>query len=55
MPRGGHCTPCPEAALTDFFSRAATVEDLKELVRSLNDHGAEYILIGGYALHAHGY
>ena len=55
MPRGGDRTPCPEAALTESFSRAATVEDLKALVRSLNDRGAEYILIGGYALHAHGY
>lgn len=41
--------------MTELFSRAATVEDLKALVRSLNDCGAEYILIGGYALHAHGY
>lgn len=31
------------------------MEDLKALVRALNDSGAEYILIGGYALHAHGY
>jgi predicted nucleotidyltransferase len=37
------------------YSRAATVEDLKALVRSLNDSGAEYLLIGGYALYAHGY
>jgi hypothetical protein len=37
------------------YSRAATVEDLKALIRALNDSGAEYLLIGGYALYAHGY
>jgi len=39
----------------DEFSRPATLEDLKLLLRSLNEHGAEYLLIGGYALAAHGY
>lgn len=37
------------------FSRPATLEDLKTLIRSLNQQGAEYLLIGGYALFAHGY
>lgn len=37
------------------FSRPASLEDLKLLLRALNDHGAEYMLIGGYALAAHGY
>lgn len=37
------------------YSRPATLEDLKMLVRSLNQQGAEYLLIGGYALFAHGY
>jgi predicted nucleotidyltransferase len=37
------------------FSRPATLEDLKILMKSLNDHGVEYLLIGGYALAAHGY
>ncbi len=37
------------------FSRAATLDDLKLLLRSLNEHGVEYLLIGGYALAAHGY
>ena len=41
--------------MTDLFSRAATLEDLKALVRSLNERGAQYLLIGGYALHALGY
>ncbi len=41
--------------MTDQFSRPATLEDLKTLLRSLNAHGVEYLLIGGYALAAHGY
>lgn len=36
-------------------ARPATVEDLKLLIKSLNDQGAEYLLIGGYALFALGY
>ena len=39
----------------DEFSRPATLDDLKLLLRSLNQHGVEYLLIGGYALAAHGY
>jgi predicted nucleotidyltransferase len=39
----------------DEFSRPATLEDLKLLLRSLNQHGVDYLLIGGYALSAHGY
>lgn len=41
--------------MTEDYSRPATLEDLKTLVRSLNEHGVEYLLIGGYALFAHGY
>lgn len=37
------------------YSRAATLEDLKVLIRSLNEHNVDYLLIGGYALFAHGY
>lgn len=37
------------------YSRPATLADLKTLVASLNRQGAEYLLIGGYALFAHGY
>jgi hypothetical protein len=36
----------------DEFSRPATLEDLKLLLRSLHEHGADYLLIGGYALAA---
>jgi len=39
----------------DQFSRPATLDDLKTLLRSLNAHAVEYLLIGGYALAAHGY
>ncbi len=37
------------------FSRPATFNDLKALIASFNAHGVEYLLIGGYALFAHGY
>ena len=36
-------------------ARPADLDDLKLLLRSLNEHGVEYLLIGGYALHALGY
>lgn len=39
----------------DEYSRPASLEDLKLLLRSLNAHAVEYLLIGGYALAAHGY
>lgn len=37
------------------YSRPASLEDLKILVSSLNKTHADYLLIGGYALFAHGY
>ena len=37
------------------FSRPASLDDLKLLIAALNQHGASYLLIGGYALFAHGY
>lgn len=39
----------PEAA------RPASVDDLKLLLRALNEHRVDYLLIGGYALYALGY
>ncbi len=36
-------------------ARAASIDDLKALLRALNACGADYLLIGGYALHALGY
>ena len=39
----------------DEFSRPATLEDLKALISALNKYQVDYLLIGGYALFAHGY
>jgi hypothetical protein len=39
----------------DEYSRPATLEDLKALIRALNQHAVDYLLIGGYALFVHGY
>jgi hypothetical protein len=36
-------------------ARPASLEDLKRLLAALHAEGAEYLLIGGYALIAHGY
>jgi len=41
--------------MMDEYSRPATLEDLKLLLRSLNEHAVDYLLIGGYALAAHGF
>jgi predicted nucleotidyltransferase len=41
--------------VTEQITRPATLEDLKMLLRSLNANGVDYLLIGGYALAAHGY
>lgn len=35
-------------------ARKATIDDLKTVIRALNEAGAEYLLIGGYGLHMHG-
>ncbi len=39
----------------DKTARPAGVEDLKLLLKALNEEGVEYLLIGGYALYALGY
>jgi len=39
----------------DEYARSATLEDLKSLLSTLNDQGVDYLLVGGYALAAHGY
>lgn len=39
----------------DEYSRPATLEDLKALISALNREQVDYLLIGGYALFAHGY
>lgn len=40
--------------MEEEFCRPATITDLMNLIESLNGKGAQYILIGGYALYAHG-
>ena len=40
--------------MEEEFCRPATITDLMNLIKSLNGNGAQYILIGGYALYAHG-
>lgn len=37
------------------YARPANLEDLKTLLRALNENQVSYFLIGGYALYAHGY
>lgn len=37
------------------YSRPATLKDLKTVIQSLNENRVPYLLIGGYALFAHGY
>ena len=39
----------------DEYTRPATLDDLKKLLLALNEHQVEYLLVGGYALAAHGY
>lgn len=37
------------------YCRPASFEDLKSVIRCLNEQEVDYVLIGGYALQAHGY
>lgn len=39
----------------DLESREPTLEDLRDLCRALNERGARYIVIGGFAIRAAGY
>ena len=39
----------------ETYSRPASFDDLRTLVAALTLNGADYLLIGGYALFAHGY
>jgi hypothetical protein len=40
---------------SDLESREPTLEDLRDLCRALNDRGARYVVIGGFAIRAAGY
>ncbi len=39
----------------DNYTRPATWQDLLKIVKLLQDHGVEFVLVGGYALASHGY
>ena len=40
---------------SDLESREPTVEDLRDLCRELNERGARYVVVGGFAIRAAGY
>ena len=40
---------------SDLESREPTLEDLRDLCRELNQRGARYVVIGGFAIRAAGY
>jgi hypothetical protein len=40
---------------SDLEPREPTVEDLRNLCRALNERGARYIVVGGFAVRAAGY
>ncbi|MEW6320110.1 MAG: nucleotidyltransferase [Acidobacteriota bacterium] len=40
---------------TDLECREPTLEDLRDLARALNERGARYVVIGGFAIRAAGY
>lgn len=56
MARGcGRGTPIPAGILmTEEYTRAATWQDVIQVARYLNEAGAVYMLVGGYALIAQG-
>ena len=39
----------------ELESRPATLEDLRKVIKSLNDNNVDYLLIGGYAIFTHGF
>ena len=43
------------ASDADLASREPTLEDLRDLCRELNQRGARYVVIGGFAIRAAGY
>jgi len=54
-PNAWHPLPCPDVMDEEKTSRPATLDDLLFVIRALNAEGANYLLVGGYALYAHGY
>ena len=55
MHRGPLGSALRASLVSEEYSRPATLEDLKLLMRSLNEQRVDYLLIGGQALYAHGY
>jgi hypothetical protein len=53
--RAGAEAEPPVPAPGALFTRPATWEDVLHLARLLNRHRVRYLLVGGYALAAHGY
>lgn len=47
--------PSPGGEMDPVFTRPASWEDVLMVARLLNRHHVRYILVGGYALAAHGY
>lgn len=45
----------PDGVNAQAYTRPATWEDVLQVARLLNRHGVRYVLVGGYALAAHGY
>src|SRR5690348_10261873 len=43
------------ASKSELEPREPTVEDLRELCRELNQRGARYVVVGGFAIRAAGY
>lgn len=41
--------------MSQSYPRRATLEDLKRLAGRLDEAGVEYLLVGAFALYAHGY
>jgi hypothetical protein len=44
-----------DRAPDELASREPTVEDLRDLCRALNQRGARYVVVGGFAIRAAGY
>ena len=47
--------PKEDEPIGDDYSRTPSVEDLVHLCRALNDQGARYVVIGGFAIRGAGY
>lgn len=45
----------PDDTDAHLESREPTLEDLRDLCRALNERGARYVVIGGFAIRAAGY